>query len=162
MTPSSTARRAPAPELHVAAEFRAPLSYVYSWCTDFDPGDAQREREQYVRRILERTARRVVFEDLEDTKDGWVWSRHVVTLHPPNAWHSESVGSHRDASLEYALTPLPGDRTRLDLRWRRWPTARATVRRSKREIERSTAEAWRHLSRALERDYRADRVRPRR
>ena len=33
-----------------------------------------------------------MFEDLEDTPDGWSWARDVVTLRPPNRWHMESGG----------------------------------------------------------------------
>ena len=149
-------------ELHVRAEFRAPLRYVFDWCTDYDPGDARRENEEYDRRILERTRRRVVFEDLSDTPSGWQWTRHVVTLHPPNRWHSESIGTHRHASLDYVLTPLSEDRTRLDLRWHRRPTALAGTQRSPAAIERGSTAAWRTLARSLERDYRRSRDRPRR
>jgi hypothetical protein len=145
----------------VRVQFRAPLSFVFAWCTDFDAGDAEREKDHYTRRILERTPRRIVFEDLADEKSGWVWSRHVVSLRPPNAWHSESVGSHREASLDYVLTALSPERTRLDLRWRRRPTARAT-RRSRSAIERASTESWRHLARELERDYRRSRPATRR
>jgi hypothetical protein len=157
MPTSARAHRLPGPELHIRAEFRAPLPFVYAWCTDFDAGDAEREKEHYTRRVLERTPRRVVFEDLADGDEGWVWSRHVVTLRPPNAWHSESFGSHREASLDYVLTPLSPGRTRLDLRWRRRPTTRTRTRRSKSAIERESTAGWRHFARALERDYQRSR-----
>lgn len=149
-------------ELHVWAELRAPLRFVFDWCTDFDSSDPRRENEDYERRILERTARRVVFEDLADTPGGWQWSRHVVTLHPPDHWHSESVGTHRHASLDYVLTPLSADRTRLDLRWHRRPTALAGAQRSPAAIERESTAAWRTLARSLEQDYRRSRTKPRR
>src|SRR6266480_7786524 len=47
--------------------------------------------ERYERRIIERSARRVVFEDLADTKEGWLWNRDVVTLRPPNRWHMDGI-----------------------------------------------------------------------
>jgi hypothetical protein len=156
------ARRLPGPEYHVKVEFRAPLPYVFSWCTDFDPHDARREKEEYARKILERTSRRVVYEDLADSDQGWSWARHVVTLHPPNWWHSDSVGTHRTSSLDYVLTRLPGERTRLDLRWRRRRTPLSTQTVSKREIERSTTAAWRNFARELEKDHRASLSRRRR
>jgi hypothetical protein len=147
----------PGPEYHVTAEFRAPLSYVFSWCTDFDPADDRREKDHYTRKIIHRGRRQVVFEDLTDSEGGWNWARHVVTLSPPNHWHSESVGSHREASIDYVLTPLGTDRTRLDLRWKRRPTALAATRISRGAVERSTTEAWRNFARVLERDYRHHR-----
>jgi hypothetical protein len=152
----------PDPEYHVKAEFNAPLPYVFSWCTDFDPDDARREKDEYSRKIIQRTPRRVVYEDLVDSPEGWHWARHVVTLRPPNRWHSDSVGSHRTLAIDYVLTRLPGDRTRLDLRWRRRPTALATTPISKRVLERSTTEAWGNFARELEKDYRKRRPRRRR
>lgn len=154
--------RLPGPEYQVTAVFRAPLPYVFSWCTDFDPHDNRREKEQYTRKILKRTSRRVIFEDLVDSNQGWYWARHEVTLHPPNRWHSASVGSHRTAAIDYVLTRLPGERTRLDLRWRRRRTPLATKTMSKRAIERSTTQAWKNFAHELEKDYRASRSRPRR
>ncbi|MGA8542335.1 MAG: hypothetical protein WB947_02155 [Thermoplasmata archaeon] len=149
------------PEFHVAAVFRAPLPYVFSWCTDFDPHDDRREKDRYTRKIVSRTPRRVVFEDLVDLPTGWNWARHDVTLFPPDRWHSDSVGSHRTLTINYVLTPLSSTRTRLDLRWKREATALAT-KVSKRAIERSTTQSWRNFARELEKDYRKSRTRPRR
>jgi hypothetical protein len=154
--------RLPGPEYHVTAVFRAPLPYVFAWCTDFDAGDDRLEKDSYTRKIIERTPRRVVFEDLVDSPQGWNWARHVVTLRPPDGWHSDSVGTHRTLRIDYTLTRLPGDRTRLELRWRRRRTPLATSRVSKRAIEKSTTAAWRHFARALEKDYRASQTRRRR
>lgn len=141
------------PEYHVTATFRAPLRYVFAWCTDFQPGDDRLEKESFTRKIISRAPRRVVYEDLEEGPTGWVWARHDVALRPPTRWHSESVGSHRVASIDYLLTPLSETRTRLDLRWRR---ARTALGRpvSKRAIERATTRSWQNFARALEKDYR--------
>jgi hypothetical protein len=144
----------PGPEYHVTAVFRAPLPYVFSWCTDYGPHDDRLEKDEYARQIIERTPRRVVFEDLYDTGRGWSWARHVVRLRPPDRWHSDSIGTHRIATLDYVLTPLPRGRTRLDLRWRRKRTALSKEKRSKRAIEKSTTQAWRNFARELEKDYR--------
>jgi hypothetical protein len=146
--------RWPGPEYHVSAVFRAPLPYVFSWCTDYDAHDDRREKDRYTRKVIERTPRRVVFEDLVDSDQGWNWARHVVTLQPPDRWHSDSVGTHRTLTIDYVLTPLSGERTRLDLRWKRRRTPLATTKVSKQAIEKSTTAAWRHFARELERDYR--------
>jgi hypothetical protein len=151
------AERWPGPEYHVTATFRAPLPYVFSWCTDFDPRDDRREKDHYSRKIVERTPRRVVFEDLVDSDQGWNWARHVVTLHPPAHWHSDSVGTHRTLTIDYTLTRLSPERTRLDLRWKRRRTPLATGKLSQRTIEKSTTQAWRNFARELEKDYRKSR-----
>ncbi len=140
------------PEYHVRARFRAPLAYVFAWCTDYTPADAKLEGEDYARRILERTPRRVVLEDLEDTPDGWNWSRGVVRLRPPNRWRMDAIGNFRDVRADYVLSNEGKERTVLDLRWKvrrhRGPN------RSRAERERSGTAAWRKFAAALEKDFR--------
>jgi len=133
--------------------FRAPLHFVFRWCTDFQSDDARLEREGFERKILERSGKRVVYEDLEWADDGWHWAQYVVSLHPPDRWTAESVGNYRDATLDYRLTELANGGTRLDLRWRRRPGPKGN-RLPKARGERDTTRAWRSFKRALERDYR--------
>src|SRR5437660_4721040 len=54
----------PGPEFRIKVAFRVPMDYAFAWCTD-TPDDGRLEGEKYERRIIERSARRVVFEDLE-------------------------------------------------------------------------------------------------
>jgi hypothetical protein len=115
------ATKSPSSSYVVRAAFRAPLEFVYQWCTDFSPQDARYEREEYSRKILRRSTREVVYEDLSEESDGWHWSRHVVRLSPPDRWHSDTIGSHRAMALDYKLTRLPGERTQLVLKVRRRP-----------------------------------------
>jgi hypothetical protein len=143
----------PGPTYEIRAEFRAPMSFVYQWCTDFSPEDAKLESESYVRRILRRSPREVVYEDLEDGGGGWFWSRHVVRLRPPNRWHSDSVGSHRAYSLDYRLAKLPHDRTQLTLVVRRRPYGIGGKNPPKKQYEKSVTGAWKRFARSLERDY---------
>lgn len=150
----SMSERWPSPSYELRVEFRAPLEFVYAWCTDFRSDDARAEGESYLRRVLRRSLQAVVFEDLYDTPEGWRWSRHVVRLDPPGHWHSDTVGSHRAYSLDYRLTRLPGDRTRLVLRARRRPYGIGGKNPPKADWERETAKSWKNLGRALERDYR--------
>ncbi|MGA7923759.1 MAG: hypothetical protein WCA77_07275 [Thermoplasmata archaeon] len=147
------AKRWPGPTYEMRAEFRAPLDFVYRWCTDFTPQDAQSEGDDYSRRILQQSARQVVYEDLYDTKDGWRWSRHVVRLMPPNHWHSDTVGSHRAYSLDYRLSKLAGHRTQLTLRARRRPYGIGGKNPPKSTWERETGKSWKNFAAALERDY---------
>jgi len=148
----------PGPEYHVSVVFHAPVEFAYRWCTDFQSDDARLEESGFERKILERTPRRVVYEDLEWAHDGWHWAQYVVTLLPPNGWHAESVGNFRDATLDYELTELPRGRTRFDLRWRRRSGPKEIEASSKTKIERDTTRAWRSFARALDQDYRSGRA----
>lgn len=135
-------------------EFNAPLPFVYRWCTDYQPTDARLEHETFQRKILHRSRRKVVYEDLGETPAGWWWRRHVVTLQPPNRWYSESVGNYRDFRLEYELRELPGGRTEFRFRGRRVPSVLASPNPSPRAYGREMAATWRHFGRQLEREYR--------
>jgi len=146
---------ASAPRVYeIRSVFRAPLSFVFAWCTDYSAEDARLENESYLRRIVERSQRRVVYEDLEDTPQGWSWSRHSVTLRPPNRWRSDSVGNYRTWRLDYTLRPLTGGRTELTLRGVRRATGLASKNPPKAKLERSMRTSWAHFGRALEADYR--------
>jgi hypothetical protein len=77
---------APRSRLYVVRPtFRAPMALVLRWCTDYSPQDPGLEGDEFRRRILERTRRHVIYEDLDDTPSGWMWSRGVITIHPPIA-----------------------------------------------------------------------------
>ncbi len=144
----------PGPRYETRVEFDAPLDFVYRWCTDYTPEDAKAEGEDYERRIIRRTSREVVYEDLVDTKGGWRWARHVVTLAPPNRWHSESVGSHRAISLDYRLSKLPEGRTEMIMTARRRPTSIGAKNPSKSLWQRDVGRSWKLFAKALEREYR--------
>jgi hypothetical protein len=145
----------------VRAVLPVPLEFAFRWATDFTSRDARYEGAHYRRRILRRAARTVVYEDLESAPDGWHWARHVVDLHPPDRWHSESVGSHREISLDYRLARLGGNRTQLTLRARRRPSGVGAPNPPKAEWERAIAANWRRFGREMARDYRAARGRRR-
>jgi hypothetical protein len=148
----------PKQSFHIRAEFRAPLDFVFGWCTDYRTDDARREQDAYVRRILARSRRRVTYEDLGDEKGGgWWWSHYEVTLRPPDRWTAMSVGSHRTLELEYRLSRRGPERTRLDLTWSRRTSGLAPARIPRGPYERATAVAWKHFAAALEMDYRASR-----
>ena len=146
--------RWPAPVYRIQVDLSAPLSFVYRWCTDYRSDDGRRAGEVYDRRILSRSPRRVVYEDLWWRPDGWRWRRYAVTLRPPDRWHADSIGNVRDACIDYRLVPRGPDRTRLYLRLRRRPGPRAPHQPSRRSGERDLRGLWRNLSRALAADYR--------
>ena len=134
--------------------FDAPLRYVFGWCTDYQPDDAAREGETYQRKVLERTKRRVVYEDLEESPQGWFWARHIVTLTPPTHWHSSSIGSHREYELDYTLRTLSNGRTELKFVGRRRPTGVASRNPTTAEFDRSMDASWQQFRTQLEAEYR--------
>ncbi|HYA54671.1 MAG TPA: hypothetical protein VEG42_03605 [Thermoplasmata archaeon] len=146
----------------IRSTFRAPLRFVFHWCTDYTPEDSRLEKEHYARRILERTARRVVYEDLEETPNGWAWSRHTVTLRPPDRWHSDSVGNYREWSLDYSLRGLSDERTELTLRAVRRPVGLGSKNPPKLAQERAMRQGWKNFGKTLESDYRSTVRHPRR
>ena len=149
-----TGRGRTGPEYRIRVMFRVPLEFVFAWCTDYTPQDARLEGESYERKVIERTPHRVIFEDLEETEAGWVWSRDIVTLHPPNRWHMDGVGNRRDVTADYVLTHLPDGRTQLELRWSRRPNVPETTKLTKAEREADTVRAWKRFGAAMERDHR--------
>lgn len=144
----------PPPVYEITAEFRAPIGYVFRWCTDYRTDDARRDGERYERRILARSSRRVVFEDLWSERDGWRWRRYDVSLFPPRRWRADTVGNVRDATIDYRLYALPDGGTRLRLRMRRRPGPRLARQPPKAELEAELVRLWGRLGRSLESDYR--------
>ncbi|MGQ0797735.1 MAG: hypothetical protein ACT4OI_07740 [Methanobacteriota archaeon] len=157
MTGRSARRSWTGPEYRIRVTFRVPLDFAFDWCTDFTPHDPSLEGESYERKIIERTARRVVFEDLEESESGWIWSRDVVTLRPPNGWHMDGIGNRRDVTADYVLSRLPDGRTQLELRWRRRPKVPETEKLTKAQREASSTRSWKRFGAAMVRDYRGSR-----
>ncbi len=140
------------PEYRIRVSFGVPLDFAFTWCTDYTPEDASLEGESYQRKIIERTSHRLIFEDLEESDDGWNWSRDVVTLRPPNRWHMDGIGNRRDVTADYVLSPLPDGRTRFDLRWSRRPKVPEGKKLTKADREASTMRAWKRFAAAMESD----------
>lgn len=147
----------------VRATFRAPVPYVFRWCTDYTPGDGPLEGEKFQRKILARSRTHVVYEDLELTTGGWFWSRWNVSIHPPDRWRADATGNYRDWTVDYRLRSLPGDRTELTLQGRRTPSMLGTRNPSKVEVEKNLRQTWDRFRQSLESDYRklrSTRARP--
>lgn len=135
--------------------FDAPLPFVYDWCTDYTPDDPILEKDNYTRRIISRRSRKVVYEDLSDTSDGWFWSRMEVSLRPPNRWHAEAMGNHRAWSIDYELVERSKGVTELRFRGERRVTFPGEKNPPKAQLERDLRASWKNFGHALERDYRA-------
>jgi len=139
----------------IRSTFEAPLTYAFAWCTHYTPSDGELSGEGFRRKILSRTRRKIVFEDLHDSPEGWQWSRYSVTLHPPDEWRAVAVGSHRTWHLVYTLRDRGDGTTEFRLRGERWPTEISKRNPPTRELERELRTMWAHYGRALERDFRS-------
>jgi hypothetical protein len=140
-------------------EFDLPKEFVFRWCTDYSSQDGKLGGEGYDRRVLKRTKKEVVYEDLWWEKDGWRWRHTHVTLRPSRGWHADSTGNTRHGLIDYRLTALPGQRTRLNIRMRRTPTRLYPKQPSKAAFHKDLATMWRHFGKSMEREYRAKRRR---
>lgn len=138
----------------VNAKFRAPLEFVYEWLTDFSPRDPALLGEHYERRILVRSPRRVVFEDLSSTTDGWVWLRNEVTRRPPDSWRLTAIGNRLSAEANYKLTSVGPEASALRMRWRLRSGFVRTPIPPRKLIEPAMSNVWSAYARPLERDYR--------
>jgi hypothetical protein len=146
--------RWPPPEYRVHVVFRAPRDFVFRWCTDYRSDDGKRCGEPFVRKVLERTSKTFVLQDLWTTPKGWFLNQNRTTLFPPSRWHVDSYGNHRILSIDYSLTELPRNRTRLELHVRRKPTKMYPEQPSRRAYESNLTLMWRRFARSLEEDYR--------
>lgn len=144
----------PGPKYRISVEFRAPLPYVFRWCTDYRQDDGPRGGQTFVRKVLARRGNTIVLQDLWTERRGWVLNHNRTTLFPPDRWHVDSYGTLRTASLDYRLTALPGGRTRLRIDVRRRPTTLHPEQPSRREYEATLSRLWSHFARSLDREYR--------
>ena len=149
--------RWPVREYRILASFRAPLDFVFAWCTDISPIDPQLRKRAFVRKVIAKSPSRVVYEDLEEGDDGWAWDRNVVTTQPPNRWRLDAVGNHFDTRATYRLSRLPGGRTSLELRFQLRPVGRTDRLPAKSPTERDVARMWRLYGARMESDYRSGR-----
>jgi hypothetical protein len=128
---------------------------VYAWCTDYTDRDRALEGDPGSRQIIQKTSRAVIYEDLNETPHGWMWSRQTVTLRPPDRWHAVAVGNYRTWNLDYSLRELPGRRTEFTMRGERRATVLGGRNPPKSVLEKELLTMWGNLGSALERDYRA-------
>lgn len=140
--------------------FRAPLPFAYAWCTDYTSSDRKLQGDPGSRKIVRKTSQRVIYEDLNETPAGWMWSRQTITLRPPNQRGGLAEGNYRTWKLNYSLRELSPDRTEFTMRGERRATPLGQRNPSKAVLERELHLMWRNLGTALERDYRKNVRRP--
>jgi hypothetical protein len=142
----------------IVRTFDVPLDFAYRWCTDFTPEDRRLQGEKGYRKLIRKTARTVVYEDLTDSPNGWMWSRQTVTLRPPDGWRAIAAGNYRTWKLQHMLRPMAANRTQFTLRGERRATTLGGRNPTRSAMEHELHTMWRNLGRAMERDYRARRT----
>ena len=137
----------------VRARFAAPLDFVYTWLTDFSPDDPAITGDTYQRKLIAKSAQRVVFEDLSETGGGWSWLRNTVALSPPSRWRMVAMGNALDARATYRLVSRANNSTELIMRWRLRSGITHGKVPKKTSIEAGMRNVWAVYGKALERDY---------
>jgi hypothetical protein len=155
--PRTSALRIPGPDIEIEVTFRASLPYVFDWCTDYQPDDARREDDEYERRILERSPKRVVFEDLGSDPKGWFWARTEVTLRSPDRWHADRRGNRSEILADYQLTALGPESTKLVMRTRRRPVRPNGTTIPPAARRKALTKMWTAFGRHLEADFRTEK-----
>jgi hypothetical protein len=139
----------------VSKTIDAPLKFVFDWCTDFSEEDPKITGSSNIRKILNKSKKKVVYAQLYKGDDGsQKVAVDIVTLKSPNSWHLDYFGEEDDEQGDYRLRKLPGNKTRLDMVFKEnWKNV-SKVPTIKEQVD-HTNEIWDKYIEALGRDYRA-------
>jgi hypothetical protein len=130
---------------------RAPLAFVYEWCTDFRESDSRITGSKVKRKILLKTGRLVMYTSSYRSRGKPMIGVNIVSLRPPKRWHLDFLGDEDDETGHYHLTRLGHGRTRLDMSF----TEHYRIRRAptKAQDMKHTNEIWDKYVSALEKEY---------
>ena len=136
---------------HVSKTIRAPLRFVYDWCTDYRESDPKITGSKVKRKILLKTLHRVIYTSAYMSSGEPRSAVNVVTLYPPRAWHLDFISYEDDEAGDYVLTKLGPRRTKLDMTFiEHYKIGKAPT---KAQDVKHTHEVWDKYVAALERDY---------
>ena len=151
--PESSRRVFATHHAQVTKTIKAPIKYVYEWCTDFRSDDGKLSSSKPRHEVIHVGSNRVVRIISRVTPiESPTVVVELVRLIPPDAWHKEQIGVTDLDAVDYKLARLGPGRTRVTLslteRWmtRKHPTRSQWVRDANR--------FWDNLVAALEEDYR--------
>ena len=136
---------------HVSKVIKAPLKFVYDWCTDFREDDNQITGSKTQRKILQKTKRRAIYISTYEREGRVMSGVNIVTLRPPTAWNLDYVGEEEDEIGRYKLTRLGPSKTRLDMTF----TEKYKINDAptKEEDKSVTDQTWDKYVARLEMDY---------
>ena len=136
---------------HVSKAIKAPLGFVYDWCTDYRENDWDIFGGNTREKILLKNKHRVVYVQNYKKQGEPKSVVEVVTLHPPKAWHLDSIGDDSGEVCDYTLTSLGPQKTRLELKYRvDYNVGKAPT---EAQIVALTHRVWDKFIPLLERDY---------
>ena len=137
--------------INLSRIIRAPLWFVYGWCTDYRDTDPQITGSKNKRKVLLRTKHRVIYLTSYKSQGKQRSAVDVVTLHPPRAWHLDFVGDDDDEVGDYVLTSLGPRKTRLDMSFKEHYKIRAAPTQAQ-DLQ-QVHKVWDKYVAALEKDY---------
>ncbi|MGA8603899.1 MAG: hypothetical protein WB788_02385 [Thermoplasmata archaeon] len=137
----------------VTKTIKAPIKYVYEWCTDYRSDDGKFSRSKTRVQVIHLGSDRVVRIRARVTPiESPAVSVELVRLMPPDAWHKETIDETDLDAMDYRLARLGAGRTRLTLSiTERWMTRKHPTRN---QWVRNANKYWDILVAALEEDYR--------
>ena len=138
----------------VSKKIRAPLGFVFEWCTDFREGDPGLWGSPAKNIILDKSDKKVVYRTERRRGEVVLRTTSTVTLSPPDAWHVNADGDEREYRGDYRLRSR-GDYTELEIKFV-WRT-KGPVVRTAAELSEGSSAMWDKLVKALENDYRSAR-----
>jgi hypothetical protein len=139
----------------VSETFNAPIEYVFAWCTDFREDDGKYTGSKSVRKILEKSADRVIWHVRYKDGKGFAEGVRIVWLNHPKSWRLDTCGDGREQA-EYKLTSLGKSKTRLDMKFVVTYDSKKDVE-DKDEWEADGVKHWKIYKKALEADFKAGR-----
>ena len=135
----------------VMKTIKAPLKFVYNWCTDYREDDNELTGSKAQFKILQKTRRRVIYLRTLERDGKTMIGVKMVTLRPPRAWYLDQVGDDEDAIGVYRLTRAEPEKTRLDMKFtEKYKISGAPTKEQDRK---ETDQMWDKYVAALEKDY---------
>ncbi|MCI4345153.1 MAG: hypothetical protein L3K07_00130 [Thermoplasmata archaeon] len=124
--------------MRVRKLIRAPLPFVYRWCTDFREDDDRitnsiyHYRAEIVRLGPRRLLRLITLPGEQFADDTQV---ELIRLAPPDRWRLDLVSAELDETGSYQLRRVGRTRTLLEMRFeKRWRLRRAPDQRAYRKL----------------------------
>ena len=132
----------------------APIRYVYDWCTDFRSDDGKLARYKTRHRVIRVSPQRLVrVRVASNGAKNPAMAVELVRLSPPNAWHKDTIDEEDLDAIDYKLTALSPNKTRVSLVIvERWIVPKFP---KKADWLRSASKYWDDLVLAIEERYRS-------